>query len=233
MAQYTAIVLAGGSGSRMHSGVPKQWLPLLGRPLIFYTLFAFEKSPVDQVVLICRPGEEELCKKQLVEPYGFSKITDIAAGGDERYQSVENALPYVKGDYILVHDGARALITEKLIRRCMTSAEVYHAAVCCVPVKDTVKIMTDDGFVASTPKRSLLRAVQTPQSFETHLLQQAYEKRRAAGEDDVTDDSMVVERMMDVPVRLIDGDYENLKITTPEDLITAEEILRKRGWEPA
>lgn len=227
-----AIVLAGGSGSRMGGPTPKQYLMIDGKPLIWYSLRAFEESDAEEIVLVVRPGETELCRQTLVEPSGFRKIRNIVEGGKERFHSVYAGLRALKGrgfDLVAVHDGARPMVSQDVIARTYENAEKYGACVAAVPVKDTIKRADDDGFAAETLPRNLLWSVQTPQTFRFGLCLRAYETMMARPEFQVgiTDDAMVVEQFTDTRVRLVMGDYKNLKVTTPEDLPAAERYLEK------
>lgn len=226
MMKTTAIVLAAGSGKRMNSKVHKQYLMLSGKPVLYYALKAFEESNITDIVLVTGHGETEYCRRELVEKYAFTKVTAIVDGGKERYHSVYEGLKAAKGtDYVLIHDGARPFVDEKLIARLIDTVKECQACVAAVPVKDTIKIADGDGFVKETPDRSLLWQIQTPQAFFYPLILDAYEKMFARGEVSVTDDSMVLEQMTEHKVKLVQGSYQNLKITTPEDLVAAEAYL--------
>ncbi|MBP3617871.1 MAG: 2-C-methyl-D-erythritol 4-phosphate cytidylyltransferase [Lachnospiraceae bacterium] len=225
------IVLAGGKGSRMQSDVPKQYMELLGKPLLYYALKAFEDSDVEQVVLVTAEGDEEYCKKELVERFGFTKVTAIVAGGAERYASVWNGLKSLKDrepEYVLIHDGARPLVTAELINRLITETEHYGACVAGMPVKDTIQMTDEQGVITLTPKRDSLWTAQTPQSFEFSLVYDAYERLMEEPEINVTDDAMVVGMYHDIPIQMVRGSYTNMKVTTPEDLVLAEAFLKKR-----
>lgn len=225
------IVLAGGKGSRMQSDVPKQYLELLGKPLLYYALKAFEDSDVERVVLVTAEGDEEYCRKELVERFGFTKVTAIVAGGAERYASVWNGLQCLKEqepDYVLIHDGARPLVTAELINRMLTETKQYDACVAGMPVKDTIQMTDERGTITLTPKRDSLWTAQTPQSFDFSLVYDAYEKLMREQEVNVTDDAMVVGLYHDIPIQMVRGSYTNMKVTTPEDLVLAEAFLRKR-----
>ena len=229
MAKSAAIVLAAGQGKRMQSHVQKQFLLLNGRPLITYALEAFENSPVDQIILVAGPDEIRYCQEEIAEKYGFSKVTKVIAGGRERYHSVYEGLKAAKGaEYVLIHDGARPLLNQEIISRALEGAKEYGACVVGMPVKDTIKTAGADGFVASTPNRSTLWQVQTPQAFFYPWISQAYEKlfSREEYQQGVTDDAMVLEAMTSHKVKLIEGSYFNIKVTTPEDMAVAEALLK-------
>ena len=229
MEKYTAIVLAGGSGKRMGLSVKKQYIEICNKPLLYYSVHAFEKSDVDEIVLVVTPGDENYVKKEIVEKYGFKKVSAIVPGGKERYNSVYEGLKVTRGDYVLIHDGARAFVTKEIIRRAMDGAKEYGACVVGMPVKDTIKVADDDGYVKDTPERSSLWMVQTPQAFSYPLVKDAYEKVLAKDATGVTDDAMVVELATDQKVKLIEGSYDNIKVTTIDDLDVAENILKKQN----
>ena len=216
----TAIVLAGGSGSRMKTKTKKQYLLVEGKPVLWYSLHAFEESPlIDAVILVCGAGEEAACREQFVEKFGFRKVEAIVAGGKERYHSVHAGLLAAHGcDLVLIHDGARLA--------------THPACVVGMPVKDTIKMSTEDGCVAQTLPREKLWTIQTPQAFSYPLIKDAYDKMIRMEEDGcldvkITDDAMVAEYISKTPVRLIEGSYNNIKITTPEDLVFASAVVHK------
>ena len=228
MAKSAAIVLAAGQGKRMQSHVQKQFLLLNGRPLITYALEAFENSPVDQIILVAGPDEIRYCQEEIAEKYGFSKVTKVIAGGRERYHSVYEGLKAAEGvEYVLIHDGARPLLDQEIISRSLEGAKKYGACVVGMPVKDTIKTSGADGFVESTPDRSALWQVQTPQAFYYPWILEAYKKlfSREEYQQGVTDDGMVLESMTAHKVKLIEGSYFNIKVTTPEDMAVAEALL--------
>ena len=231
MSKITAILLAAGKGRRMKSDVQKQYMLLNGKPLIWYSLDTFEKSPVDEIILVVGPGEVEICRKNIVDAFGFKKVSQIVEGGEERYDSVYEGLKAAEdADYVLIHDGARPFVTEKIIADNIETAERERACATGMPVKDTIKMVDVDNYAIFTPTRDHVWLVQTPQTFEYPLIREGYEKimekrEKEESEDDrfeVTDDAMIVERLMRTKVKLIRGSYENIKITTPEDLVTAQ-----------
>ena len=199
--RYTAIVLAAGSGRRMQSDTPKQFMELCGHPLVYYSLYAFEKSPVDDIILVTGKDDVSYCRKEIVEACDFRKVRAVIPGGKERYLSVYEGLKAAAGtDYVLIHD-----------------------------VKDTIKVGNAKHYAVDTPDRSCLWAVQTPQSFSYELLMEAYGEMWQAAEsgERITDDAMIVERFTGHKVKLVQGKYENIKVTTPEDLLIAEVFLKK------
>ena len=228
--RYTAIVLAAGNGRRMQSDTPKQFMELCGHPLVYYSLYAFEKSPVDEVILVTGKDDVSYCKKEIIDGYGFQKVRAVIPGGKERYLSVYEGLKAAAGtDYVLIHDGARPLIDETEIQLSMRMVTLEDACVVGVPVKDTIKVGNLENYAVDTPDRSSLWAVQTPQSFSYELLMEAYDKmwREKDSGAVITDDAMIVERFTGHKVKLVQGKYENIKVTTPEDLLIAEVFLKK------
>lgn len=227
----TAIVLAGGTGKRMNSSIPKQYMSLKGKPVLFYSLAAFEKSSIDEIVLVCGESDISICKNQIVEAYGFHKVKKIVIGGKERYDSVVNGLHAMEqpeqDDVVLIHDGARPCLTQGVIERCLEDVSKFHACVAAVPVKDTIKVANQEGFAIHTPDRNTLWQIQTPQVFDAKLIINAYHSMMAdCNRGSITDDAMVVEKYTDIPVKLTMGGYNNIKITTPEDINLAEELLQ-------
>lgn len=222
----TAIILAGGSGKRMNTDTPKQYLMLDGKPLLYYSLQAFEESLVDEVILVTKAGEEEYCRTQFVEQYGFKKVSAIVAGGKERYHSVAAGLKQIKAcDYVMIHDGARPLLTPRTIAKTAEAVKEYQACVVGMPVKDTIQMVDKSGKIISTPKRSMVWQAQTPQAFAFHMVRDAYEKIVTESFVEVTDDAMVVGRYYTVPIYMVTGSYTNIKVTTPEDIPVAEAML--------
>lgn len=232
-----AVILAAGSGTRMGGDVKKQFLLLKDKPILYYSLKAFEESFVNEIILVTSADEIEYCKKEIVERYGFHKVSSIVPGGKERYHSVYAGLAVLKekrvyehGGYVLIHDGARPFADETIINNAMAGAVQYGACVIGMPVKDTIKIADSDGFAKMTPKRSDTWMIQTPQAFSYQLIRDAYDKLMGsdAYQAGITDDAMVVETMTECPVKLTEGSYENIKVTTPEDMELAAAILNRR-----
>ena len=230
--KIAAIVLAAGEGKRMGSGIPKQYMLIKSRPLVYYALKAFEESAVDEVILVTGEDEIDYCKEYIVDRYHFNKVKKIVPGGWERYASVYFGLEAIEdADYVLIHDGARPMISAELIQKCIYYVKKYRACVVGMPSKDTVKIVDENDFAVNTPERRFVWCIQTPQVFETALIRHAYFKLMENEENEIgiTDDAMVVERMENCAVKLVEGSYENIKITTPEDLILAESLIKKRN----
>ena len=225
--KYAAIVLAAGSGKRMNSKVHKQYLIIQNRPVLYYSLKAFEDSAVDEIVLVVGKGEEEFCRKEIVDKYGISKVKAIVEGGKERYHSVFEGLKQTSdADYVLIHDGARPFVNQKIIRRCMLEVPEYQACVVGMPVKDTIKIADEGGYAEQTPDRKNVWMIQTPQTFSYALIYEAYEEMLKTEDTAITDDAMVLERIKGKKSKLIEGSYRNIKITTPEDLLIANVYLQ-------
>lgn len=234
-----AIVLAGGSGSRMNSDVAKQYLMLHDKEVLFYSLKTFQDNEnVTGIILVTRPEDTEYCKNHIVEKYGFDKVKKICTGGKERYNSVYNGLRCVESistdideEVVLIHDGARPFVSHKMINESVKMASTKKGACTVgVPVKDTIKIVVkQDGKIIGkeTPDRSNLYQIQTPQTFRYKLIMDAYEKMLKDENHNITDDTMIVEQYAEIGCVVIDGSYENIKITTPEDLEFAEKIVEK------
>jgi len=223
MSRFCAVVLSAGVGRRMNSDIPKQYLMLKDKPVLAHSLLAFEESDVDDIVIVCGAGDEEYIKKEFVEKYSLNKVRAITEGGAERYNSVYNGLLACKdADYVLIHDGARPYVSLDIIRRNMDEVVKYKAVVTAVKATDTVKISDENGFVESTPDRNRVFAMQTPQTFDFKIALEAYtsliRKMEEGCSMNITDDAQVVELFSDKKVKLVEGDYSNIKITTPRDL---------------
>ncbi len=228
-----AIVLAAGQGKRMRSDVQKQYLHIKGKPVLCYALQTFEACQfMDEVVLVTGAGELDFCRKEIVEAYQFQKVKRIVAGGKERYHSVFEGLKAVKdliGEeenvYVYIHDGARPFVDEQILERTHQAVCETGACVAGMPVKDTIKISDGTGMAVETPRRDLVWMIQTPQVFSYDLIYRAYAKLLEGENIPVTDDAMVLECMEGRQVKLVEGSYRNMKITTPEDLAVAEAFL--------
>ena len=181
---------------------------------------------IDEIILVVGEGEIDFCQKDIVERYGIQKVRIIVEGGKERYHSVYEGLKAAGGaDYVLIHDGARPFVTQSIIERTLSAVYEYKACVVGMPVKDTIKIIDEDSYAKETPDRSHIWLVQTPQAFSYPLIFDAYSRMLMQEDIGITDDAMVVERMTECKVKLIEGSYQNIKITTPEDLDIAEVYL--------
>ena len=286
MGRIYGIVLAAGRGSRMNSDIPKQFMRLNGRPLLWYSLDAMQKSCVDDIVIATTDEYIGCVKSEIVTKYNLNKVKAVVAGGEQRYDSVWEGLKAIAdirsnetaiadvamtskedarqgleelpeknarqgleelpetnaayeekqsvrdsasddADIVLIHDGARPLVAPELIERLAEGARQYRACIPGVRLKDTVRYIGTDCICGETPDRSLLRAVQTPQAFELELCMRAYEMLENADfpKSGITDDAIVVETICGVRSHFIDGDNRNIKVTTPEDIVIAENLL--------
>ena len=217
-----AVIVAAGKGSRM-GGVDKLFALLGGKPLLARATHAFQESPlVDQIVVVVSGEKEEMCCK-LVTGAEWSKVSDVCLGGPRRQDSVAAGLKRLKQcQWVVIHDGARPLVTAELIERGLEAAEETGAAVAAVPVTDTIKMAGAYRIVYETPPRQNLWAVQTPQVFRHNMIIKAYQKAN----EDVTDDASLVEQLGH-KVKLYMGDYDNIKVTTPDDLALAQILWQK------
>ncbi len=229
MSKVTVLIPAAGMGRRMGKTVAKQFLPLGDKPMLAHTLLVFQRaSEIDEIIPILSKEDMESCLRDVIEQYHITKVRTLVVGGKERQDSVRNGLEKLEKDasVVLVHDGVRPFVTLDMIRESVELAKKGDCIAVGVPLKDTVKEVDDKQMVRQTLERSRLWAIQTPQAFPVKILKRAYEqcyKQKVYG----TDDAMLVERAGG-KVRVIMGSYENIKITTPEDLILAEEILKRR-----
>ena len=229
MSNY-AIILGGGSGRRMRSDLNKIFLPLRGIPAIVRAIAPFTGFCAGAVVVAAADEVEDM--QAILAKYGMGRfVKAVVAGGSERQYSVYNGLKALPEDaeYVLIHDGARALVTEEVIGRALESVEKHGSGVAAIPVVDTIKRATADGLVQETPDRASLYAIQTPQSFRMDVIMAAHEKAKEDGFLG-TDDASLLEHA-GIPVYLSEGDRENLKLTTPTDLELAEVILQIRADE--
>lgn len=230
MNKVAAIIVAGGSGKRMGMNIKKQYLSLRDKPILAHTIAAFEQTEsIDEIIVVVGKEEIDKVKEEIVKLYKFKKIKSIVAGGKERQDSVYNGLKAVSESvkYVMVHDGARPFIKEETIEQVLKLTIEKGAVIAAVPVKDTIKVVDQSSLeVKQTPKREELWAIQTPQSFERTILLEAYRIGNETGIQ-ATDDSMLVEAA-GYKVQVVMGDYTNIKITTPEDLILGETILAER-----
>ena len=226
--KITAIIAAAGQGSRM-GGKGKQFIELEGKPIIGWTISVFEESdPVGEIVLVLNKDDLEM-GRELIKSQNFKKVTNVVPGGKERQDSVWNGLRTLKSDtdMVVIHDGARPLVTKELISSSIAEAKVHGAAIVATPLADTVKSSKENGFVLDTLERSNLWSVQTPQTFKYKVIFEAYERAQKIGYH-ATDDAKLVERL-GLPVKIVMGSCENIKITTPEDLDIAKCILKNRA----
>ena len=237
MAKYAAVVLAAGSGKRMNSDIPKQYMNLKGKPVIYYSLKAFQDCGFSSVILVCGKDDVEYCQKNIIKKYKLTGVTAVVPGGKERYHSVYEGLKAVQdADYVFIHDGARPMINTEIIERLKEAVVKEDAAVAGMPVKDTIKIVDDDAYVNDTPERKYVWQVQTPQCFSYSLIYEAYSNIIQDEEEGwtipaITDDAMVLEYATDHEVKMVEADYRNIKITTPEDLAIALVFLTEQELE--
>ena len=220
------LIPAAGKGSRMAHSVKKPYLKLAKKPILAHTIQRFEKNTaVDAIFVIVDEADFNECRKNVLEPYSFTKVQGLITGGETRQMSVYNGLRTLPADvdFVIVHDGVRPFVTDETILACLTAADECGAAAAAVPVKDTIKVADANGFIVETPAREQLWAVQTPQVFRKSLLEEAHrtaQKRQLTG----TDDAALVEQL-GFPVKLVESSYANLKITTPVDLRVAETLI--------
>lgn len=226
-----AIVLAGGKGKRMGSEIPKQFLNIEGKPVIYHALKAFQDSEViDEIIVVSSKDYYEYFKTNVSSGGIFSDITKIkkiVIGGAERYDSVYSGLSEIDDNgYVFIHDGARPCVTPGIINDCYRSAKDYETGIAAVPVKDTIKCVDENGFCVATPDRKTLWQIQTPQVFKTKIIQDAYRKLyELKCFEGITDDAMILETIGNTKVKMVMSDYRNIKITTPEDMEIASLFL--------
>lgn len=219
------VIVAAGTGSRMNMGINKQFIKLEGKEIIAYTIEKFyNNSNIEDIVVVVKEDESDFFKKEILDKYNFKNIK-IAYGGKERQDSVYNGLKLLdkKCHVVLIHDGARPFVSDKIIDNCIKEAKNHKAVVVGVPVKDTIKVIDKDKYIVDTPNRSVLWAVQTPQTFDYNILIDSYKDAFKNGFYG-TDDAMLVERI-GYKVKMVEGSYNNIKITTQEDLNIGSQIL--------
>ena len=235
MKKSYAVILAAGSGTRMGGDIAKQYRMLGEKPVLYYSIRTFEESPIHGIVLVVAENMRDYVRKEIVEKYNFSKVMAVIAGGNERYKSVYKGLEVLSDEgLVLVHDGARPFLDSTLIERVLKKMETEQACIPAVPLKDTVKRALD-GYIQETIPREELYAVQTPQAFDLGVLKHSYKEYfkfmdgleqqkeyNSLANRAITDDAMLVEAMLGTRVAVVEGDYRNIKLTTPEDWIIAE-----------
>ncbi|MFW5760351.1 MAG: 2-C-methyl-D-erythritol 4-phosphate cytidylyltransferase [Cyclobacteriaceae bacterium] len=216
-----ALIVAGGKGSRMKSEVPKQFLPLNGRPVLMHTLEAFKKYDEKLQIILVLPESDIQRWQQLESQFNFNLKYQIARGGKSRFQSVKNGLSFIEGDgLVAIHDGVRPMVAPHLIGASYNIAAIHHSAVAAVRLKESIRIIDKDATHAMD--RSRYRLIQTPQTFRVSLIKQAYEIEE---DDTLTDDASVFEKAGH-SISLFEGDYRNIKITTREDMILVEALQK-------
>ena len=218
--KISAVIVAAGSGTRMKAGKNKVFLELFGKTILEHTVSAFENlDMIDEIIVVTNETDEA---KKILSKY--KKIKEIVPGGGVRGESVQSGLKKASGDFVAIHDGARALIAREDIENVLNAALEYGAAALGVKCKDTLKIADDAGFISGTLDREFLYNIQTPQVFRLSEITEMYEKC----DEIFTDDCQLAEKN-GIKVKIVDGSYDNIKITTPDDLDLAERILKKRG----
>ncbi len=223
----SAVIVSAGNSTRM-GGINKQLIQIDGMPVIARSIYAFEYSKIiDEIVVVTRESDVELIKN-LVNDYGFKKVSCVVAGGDTRQISVYNGVTNTsnKADIVAIHDGARPLVTNEIITATVNAAIEFGAAATGVRVKDTVKQINEFNEIIATPDRNYLRFIQTPQVFKKQLYLEAVNS--VENSSNFTDDCMLIEAYGRI-VCFVDGDYENIKITTPEDVELASNYLKRRN----
>ena len=226
---YTVLIVAGGKGLRMGSDLPKQFLPIGGKPVLMHTIEAFHHFDRTMKIILVLPQEQQTYWQELCAKHSFVIEHTVVDGGETRFHSVKNGLACVNSGLVGVHDGVRPFVSPEVIKRCYELAAIKKAVIPVIDVVETVRHITETG--SETVSRNDYKLVQTPQVFETALIRHAYFKlmENEENETGITDDAMVVERMENCAVKLVEGSYENIKITTPEDLILAESLIKKRN----
>jgi 2-C-methyl-D-erythritol 4-phosphate cytidylyltransferase len=225
-----AVIVSAGKGLRFMDGKKKQFYFLADKPILAHTLDKFETCPlVHSILLVVGQDDMDYCLKEIVEKYQYRKISQIVPGGKRRQESVKNGIEALAKDaeIVVIHDGVRPLVTREMIEESIHSAQRFGAVVMAMPVKDTIKMAHTNGTVLQTLDRESLWEIQTPQTFQAHIIKEAYQK---ATEDGFvgTDDASLVERL-GIKVHILPGSYTNIKITTPEDLILANLFLRMKA----
>lgn len=228
MEKVGVVIVAGGNGTRMGSDIKKQYIKLNNKEILAHTIEAFNKcNLIDDIVVVVGENEMAFVENEICKHYGYDKVRKVVAGGKERQDSVYNGLQSIAKDtaYVMVHDGARPFVTEAIIERGLDGAKEKGAAIMAVPVKDTIKECTiEDGRVENTPMRQKLWSIQTPQIFKYNILINAYNYVREHTLQ-VTDDSMAVEAFGE-KVYIVEGEYTNIKLTTPEDIVLAKALIK-------
>ena len=227
-----AIVLAAGSGRRMETTTAKQYLEILDKPMLYYSLAAFQTSLVDEIVLVTTSGEEAYCQTEIVDKYQLTKVTRLVSGGMKRYHSVAAGLAVVgECDYLLIHDAARPCLRDEVICRAIDGAVTHGACTVGVKVTDTISKVEEQKII-EIPNRNVLWSVQTPQCFRYQDIREAYQRLKQLEphmtleeQEKITDDVRIVQQFLDIDVYMVEGGYENIKVTTPADLKVAEITL--------
>jgi 2-C-methyl-D-erythritol 4-phosphate cytidylyltransferase len=221
VAKEYALIVAGGKGTRIKSVVPKQFIEILGKPVLLHTLEAFYRYSENINIILVLPEDDLVIWNQITAKYNFTKSIQIAMGGESRFQSVKNGLAKIEGDgLVAIHDGVRPLVSPDIIGASFRLAAVHKSAVAAVRLKESIRMTDQDNTKAMD--RSRFRLIQTPQTFDIALIKKAYELKEDAS---LTDDASVAERAGHI-ISLFEGSYRNIKITTEEDLEIAEALLQ-------
>lgn len=223
-----AILLSAGKGTRMNQSVSKQYLMLGNQTILSYSLEQFQKSSIDEIILVTAQEDIEYVKNNIVLPHKINKVTKIVAGGQERYLSVYQGLLAAQNcDYVMIHDGARPFLSIDIIEDSILAVQKYQACAVGVPLKDSIKKLGREGYIVENIERTDVWQVQTPQCFSYPMILGAYEKLLQS-DIKTTDDTAVVEYFTEVKVKMLMGSYENIKITTLDDLDYGEYLIKKR-----
>lgn len=225
----SVIIPAAGQSSRMETAINKQYLSVKGRPLLYYTLKPFEAiQRIDEIIVVTGKREQRFCQKNVINRYHFKKVKTVQ-GGKTRQASVYAGLKAVDSrcQMVVIHDGARPLVTEKIILDSIEATKIHKATIVAVPAKNTIKMIKRENLVDYTPNRNLMIEVQTPQTFDYSLIRHAHEKGLEEGTV-ATDDAFLLERL-GYPIKIVRGHYNNIKITTPEDLLVLEAMIDLKG----
>jgi len=228
--RHVGILLSAGKGTRMGTEIPKQYMDLLGKPVIYYSLKTMQESFFDEIIMVVAKDDIDFVKKEIVDKYSFNKVSKIVAGGKERSDSVYLGLKEIENPsdvYVYIHDGARPMLTREHVLNLKEDVECFGTAVLGVTSKDTVKLIDENGFVRLTPQRDYVVNVQTPQAFMASDIIKAYESFLKDEGAFVTDDASVMEVYGKLPVHITKGSYTNIKLTTPEDFLLAERLIKE------
>jgi 2-C-methyl-D-erythritol 4-phosphate cytidylyltransferase len=223
MAKETALIVAGGKGTRMKSALPKQFIELNGKPVLLHTIEAFLRYSHNISIVLVLPEDDFSSWKEICVKYNINLPIELQKGGDTRFQSVRNGLQKIESGLVAIHDGVRPLVSEDIIGASFRLAAIHKCAIAAVRLKESIRITDQDNTKAMD--RSRFRLIQTPQTFEVDIIKKAYEIKE---DTSLTDDASVAERAGNI-ISLFEGSYENIKITTPEDLVIAAALMKNRS----
>ena len=229
--ETVAVIPAAGTGIRMENHRPKQFLDVDGRPLLALTLEKFQVCPaIDTVILVAPQKDVAYCQSEIVERHHLTKVEKVVVGGERRQDSVRLGIEASEGDYglILIHDGVRPLVAPDLIVRVVEAAQKHRAVITGLPAKETVKEIDENHLVVRTYDRQKVWLVQTPQVFRYEDILMAHRRAVEEGWEEVTDDALLVEKV-GIPVRVVEGSEDNIKVTTPQDLELVKFLLKRQG----